>query len=132
MAITLNAATRALVDGRNYATISTLNPEGSPHSSVMWITRDGDDLLFSTLRDRRKARNLSRDPRASVSVWDHETPETYVEIRGTVTIAEDVDRALVNALSLKYTGEPYAEEPPDRVRVVLRLTPTKVAGNGSV
>ncbi|MBB5956645.1 PPOX class probable F420-dependent enzyme [Saccharothrix tamanrassetensis] len=131
MAIILSAATRALVDGRNYATISTLNPDGSPHSSVMWITRDGDDLLFSSLRDRHKERNLRRDPRASVCVWDHESPETYAEVRGTVTITEDTGRVLVDALALKYTGEPYPDEPADKVRVVLRLTPTKVAGNAA-
>ncbi|NUT94539.1 MAG: PPOX class F420-dependent oxidoreductase, partial [Saccharothrix sp.] len=71
MAISLSASTRALVDGPNYATISTINADGSPHSSVMWITRDGDDLLFSTLRDRVKERNARRDPRVSISVWDH-------------------------------------------------------------
>ncbi|CAL9651740.1 hypothetical protein SUDANB95_06610 [Actinosynnema sp. ALI-1.44] len=131
MAITLSAATRALVDGPNYATISTLNADGSPHSAVMWITRDGDDLLFSTLRDRVKERNVRRDPRVSVSVWDHRDPEVYAEIRGTVTVTEDTDRALAHALARKYTGEDFPEEAPDKVRVVLRVTPTKVAGNAA-
>ncbi|MBM7811800.1 PPOX class F420-dependent oxidoreductase [Saccharothrix algeriensis] len=131
MAITLNPAVRALVDGRNYATISTLNPDGSPQSSVMWITRDGDDLIFSTLRDRRKERNLRRDPRASVSVWSSENPEVYAEIRGTVTITDDTGHAVVDALSHKYLGKPYPEEDPALVRVVLRLTPTKVTGHAA-
>ncbi|MEU4801072.1 PPOX class F420-dependent oxidoreductase [Actinosynnema sp. NPDC023587] len=129
MAIILSAATRDLVDGRNYATISTLNKDGSPQSSVMWITRDGDDILFSTVRGRLKERNLGRDPRASVSVWDKQDPENYVEIRGTVTIVEDEGRALVDALARKYLDGPYPGEEPDVVRVVLRLTPTKVTGN---
>ncbi|WP_309110406.1 PPOX class F420-dependent oxidoreductase [Saccharothrix sp.] len=131
MAISLSASTRALVDGRNYATISTINADGSPHSSVMWITRDGDDLLFSTLRDRVKERNVRRDPRVSISVWDHKDPEVYAEIRGTVTITEDTGRALANTLAHKYTGEDFPEETPDKVRVVLRVTPTKVAGNAA-
>ncbi|MEJ2857360.1 MULTISPECIES: PPOX class F420-dependent oxidoreductase [unclassified Saccharothrix] len=129
MAISLSAATRALLDGPNYATISTINPDGSPHSSVMWITRDGDDLLLSTLRDRVKERNARRDPRVSISVWDHKDPEVYAEIRGTVTITLDEGRALANTLARKYTGEDFPEETPDKVRVVLRVTPTKVAGN---
>ncbi|CCH27735.1 PPOX class F420-dependent oxidoreductase [Actinosynnema sp. NPDC047251] len=131
MAIILSAATRDLVDGRNYATISTLNKDGSPQSSVMWITRDGDEILFSTVRGRLKERNLARDPRASVSVWSKDDPETYVELRGTVSIVEDEDRTLVNALAQKYLGTPYPGEEPDAVRVVLRLTPTKVTGNAA-
>ncbi|ONI81798.1 PPOX class F420-dependent enzyme [Saccharothrix sp. ALI-22-I] len=131
MAITLSAATRALVDGRNYATLATLNRDGSPHSAVMWIARDGDDLLFSTLRDRAKERNLRRDPRASVSVWNTADPEVYAEIRGTVTITEDTGRVLANALSHKYYGGDFPADAPGQVRVVLRLTPTKVTGNAA-
>ncbi|MBP2340410.1 PPOX class probable F420-dependent enzyme [Saccharothrix coeruleofusca] len=129
MAITLGAELRALVDGRNHASLATVNPDGGPQNSLIWITRDGDDLLFSTLRGRRKERNLRRDPRASVTVWDAADPERYAEIRGTVTITEDKGRALVDALAHKYTGADFPAEPEDRVRVVLRLTPTKITGN---
>ncbi len=128
MAVTLSATTRALIDEPNYAVLATLNPDGSPQTSVVWVTRDGDDLLFSTLRDRAKERNLRRDPRASVSVWSNADPEVYAEVRGTVTIVEDTGRTLANALSLKYTGEDFAADAPGGVRVVLRLTPTKVTG----
>jgi PPOX class probable F420-dependent enzyme len=129
MAATLSATTRALVDGRNYATLATLNPDGSPQTSVVWIARDGDDLLVSTVRGRAKERNLRRDPRASMSVWDAADPEVYAEIRGTVTITEDTGAALANALSHKYFGGDFPVDPPGQVRVVLRLTPTKVTGN---
>jgi PPOX class probable F420-dependent enzyme len=131
MAVTLSAATRALVDERNYCVLATLNPDGSPQTSVVWVARDGDDLLFSTLRDRAKERNLRRDPRASVSVWSGADPEVYAEIRGTVTITEDTGRTLANSLSHKYTGEDFPADAPGRVRVVLRLTPTKVTGNAA-
>ncbi|MER5265857.1 PPOX class F420-dependent oxidoreductase [Actinosynnema sp. NPDC002837] len=131
MPITLSAATRALVDERNYAVLATINPDGSPQTSVVWVTRDGDDLLFSTLRDRVKERNLRRDARASVSVWSHADPEVYAEVRGTVTIVEDAGRTLANDLSHKYLGQDYPADAPGKVRVVLRLTPTKVTGNAA-
>jgi PPOX class probable F420-dependent enzyme len=131
MAVILSAATRALVDDRNYAALATLNPDGSPQTSVVWVTREGDDLLFSTLRDRAKERNLRRDPRASVSVWSHADAEVYAEIRGTVTIVEDTGLVVTNALAHKYTGEDFPADAPDKVRVVLRLTPTKVTGNAA-
>src|SRR5579859_4466940 len=54
----------------NYAVLATVNPDGSPHTSVMWVGRDGDDLLFSTLEGRVKHRNMLRDPRVSVTVID--------------------------------------------------------------
>ena len=44
MAVTLSAATRALVDGRNYCVLATLSADGSPQTSVVWVTRDGDDV----------------------------------------------------------------------------------------
>ncbi|MFT7841498.1 PPOX class F420-dependent oxidoreductase [Saccharothrix sp. BKS2] len=129
MAVTLSPVTRALVDEPNFAVMATTNPDGSPQSSVVWVTRDGDDLLFTTLRDRAKAVNLTRDPRASVSIWSGADPQVYAEVRGTVTITEDVGRRLANDLSHKYDGQEFPQDRPGKVRVVLRLTPTKVTGN---
>ncbi len=125
----LNESVRALLDARNYAVLCTTNPDGSPQSSVLWVTRDGDDLLFSTLKDRRKELNLRRDPRASVSVFDLADPEVYAEIRGTVTTTEDEGLVVGHLLSRKYTGQDHEPAPEGQVRVVLRLTPTKVTGH---
>lgn len=125
----LNDAVRALLDAKNYAVLCTTNPDGSPQSSVLWVIRDGDDLLFSTLKDRRKERNLRRDPRASVSIFDLADPEAYAEIRGTVTITDDEGLVVGHALARKYTDQDHEPAPEGHVRVVLRLTPTKVTGH---
>src|SRR5271169_2884834 len=79
IAISFSEATLRLLDGRNYAVLATVNPDGSPHTSAMWVGRDGDDLLFSTLQGRVKQRNMLRDPRVSVTVLDSSDPENYVE-----------------------------------------------------
>ena len=63
--------------GRNYAVLATINRDGSPHSSAMWVGRDGDDLVFSTLEGRVKHRNMLRDPRVSVSVLGLRGPGEY-------------------------------------------------------
>ena len=68
MGITLNDEIRRLLDGRHFAVLATINPDGGPQTSAMWVARDGDDVLFSTVAGRRKHRNLERDPRASVTV----------------------------------------------------------------
>ncbi|MCP2164721.1 PPOX class F420-dependent oxidoreductase [Goodfellowiella coeruleoviolacea] len=130
MAVTLDEQSRAIIDATNFATLATLNPDGSPQTSVVWVGRDGDDLLFSTLVGRRKEKNLRRDPRVSVSILDSANPYAYLEVRGTVTLTEDGGRELINALARKYTGQDYAADGPDDVRVVIRLTPQKVFSRG--
>ena len=49
MGIPLNDATLRLLDGKNYAVVATVNPDGSPQTSVIWVGRDGGDVLFSTV-----------------------------------------------------------------------------------
>jgi len=124
--MTLSAEVRALFDARNFASLATINPDGSPQSSVVWVLRDGDDLLFSALVDRKKARNVVRDPRVSVTIHDAGNPYTSAEVRGTAVVSADPAKELPLALSRKYLGVEPPHEPDDRTRVVIRVTPTTV------
>ena len=128
MSISLSDATLALVDGKNYAILATINPDGSPQTSVLWVGRDGNDLLFSTVAGRVKHRNMERDPRVSVTVLDSADPENYVELRGRVSMTPDVGRALDTRLSWKYDGRDPGEDRPGAVRVVVRMVVEKVTG----
>ncbi|MET1074721.1 MAG: PPOX class F420-dependent oxidoreductase [Umezawaea sp.] len=131
MATSLSDTGRALLDDKNFATIATINPDGSPQTSVVWIKRDGDDLLMSTVEGRKKDKNLRRDPRISVSVFDLQQPYSYIEVRGTATLTTEGGRELIDELSRKYRGENYTADGPDAVRVVIRLTPDKITGYAS-
>ena len=126
MAAAFDEATRDLLDGRNFATVATLNPDGGPQTSVVWILREGGTVAFSTTAGRRKARNLARDPRVSVSVFDTGNPYHSVEIRGTAELVEDTGKSLPKALSRKYLGEDPPPEPDEVVRLIIRVTPDKV------
>jgi len=128
MSISLSDATLALLDGKNYAVLATINPDGSPQTSVLWVGRDGNDLLFSTVAGRVKQRNMERDPRVSVTVIDSADPENYVELRGRVSMTPDVGRALDTQLSWKYDGRDPGEDRPGAVRVVVRMMVEKVTG----
>jgi len=128
VAFTFSEATLRLLDGRNYAVLATVNQDGSPQTSAMWVGRDGDDLLFSTVAGRVKHRNMLRDPRVSVTVLDAADPENYVELRGRVTITPDVGRRVDTALSWKYDGKDPGQDPPGAVRVVVRMTVQKATG----
>ena len=128
MAIEFSTATVRLLDGANYAVLATVNPDGSPQSSVVWVGRDGDDLLFSTVEGRVKHRNMRRDPRVSVSVIDSSDPENYVELRGRVTMTRDVGRRVDTELSWKYDGKDPEPDRPGAVRVVIRMDVDKATG----
>ncbi|MFD5495057.1 PPOX class F420-dependent oxidoreductase [Streptomyces sp. NPDC127091] len=115
-----------------FATVATLQPDGSPQLTVTWIKRDGDDLLISTTVGRRKEQNLRRDPRITVMINPPTAPYTYAEVRGTATLGTDGGPELIEELSRKYTGKGYADFNPasaaDAPRVVVRVTPRKVVG----
>ena len=132
MTIPLSDATLALLDGRNYAVLATVNPDGSPQTSVMWVGRDGNDLLFSTVEGRVKHRNMRRDPRVSVTVIDSSDPENYVELRGRVSLmTPDVGRQFDTKLSWKYDGRDPGEDRPGAVRVVVRMVVEKATGRAA-
>lgn len=117
---------RKLLDGKNFATVATVMPDGAPQTSVVWIKRDGDTVLFSTTAGRKKARNLAADPHVSVSVFDLANPYESVEIRGTAEVSVDTDKRLPVELSHKYLGEDPPAEKPDEVRLAVRVIPEKV------
>jgi PPOX class probable F420-dependent enzyme len=124
----LDETSRRLLDDRNLAVLSTLRPDGGPQTSVVWVLRDGDALLFSTLARRQKARNLAADPRVSVSVYDAANPYVSVEIRGTAELLPDPGRELPRALSHKYLGSDPPQDEPGDERLVVRVTPERVIG----
>lgn len=132
MADALSADLKKLLDTPVFVTVATVQPDGSPQLSVVWVKRDGDDVLISTTVGRRKEENLRRDPRVTLLVNPVDAPYTYAEVRGTATIADDPEGVLIDELSHKYTGKRYAEFNPasaqDGPRVVVRVTPRKVVG----
>jgi PPOX class probable F420-dependent enzyme len=128
MAFSLNPEIRRLLDGRHFAVMATINPDGGPQTSAMWVGRDGDDVLFSTLVGRRKHRNLLRDPRVSVTVLDSGDAYNYVELRGTCTFTEDVGRRFDTALAHVYDGEDPDPDSPGAVRLIGRIVVDKATG----
>ena len=128
MLIELPEQVSTIFDSPEFATLATLQPDGQPQLSVVWVERDGHDLLMSTVKGRQKHRNLERDPRATVLVYPKANPYSYVEVRGTVTMTEQGGREFIDRLNLEYTGgDRYTmDDGTENIRVVVRLTPTKV------
>jgi len=121
------AAGRRLLDGRNFASIATVMNDGSPQVSPIWIARDGDVVLVNTAMGRVKERNMRRDPRVAISVFDMENPYRRMLLRGRVVeVVSEGAREHIDALSIKYTGHRYAGMKPKERRVIFRIAPTSV------
>lgn len=107
MMTTLDENVRSLFDAKNFAVLSTIDPDGRPQSTAVWVARDGDDLLFALPKSRRKTANLNRDPRATVAILDAADPYASVQVQGTASLEDDPNGTLIDQLSHKYTGGPY-------------------------
>ncbi|WP_416967283.1 PPOX class F420-dependent oxidoreductase [Streptomyces sp. 4F14] len=128
MTISFDDSVRALLDGKNFASVATLGADGAPHNSVVWMKRDGDFVLLTSVDNRQKVRNLRRDPRISITVFDLANPYSSVEIRGRAEILPDPEKRLPRDLAHKYLGIDPPAEKEDEGRVVIRVVPEKVVG----
>ncbi len=125
MITTLAGGARRLLDEPNMAHLATIMPDGSPHSVPLWIGVEGDRVAFLTGPGSRKARNIERDPRVSISVTDRQQPFAMAQVRGRVVERLDGTEAwtIIDRISVKYTGAPY----PQRTdRVVFLVEPEHV------
>ena len=103
----LHESARKLIGKGADATLVTLNPDGSPHVSLVWVawrsTPDGDELVAAHLSANRKVRNIRRDPRVAVTIVSPSGPErpfsTWLSINGTGRIVEGGAPELLKELS---------------------------------
>jgi PPOX class probable F420-dependent enzyme len=91
------------------------------------MLRDADAVLFSTTARRQKARNIARDPRVSVTVFETENPYNSVEIRGRAELIEDPEKTLPYRLSHKYLGTDPPGENAEEQRLIIRVTPERIS-----
>jgi PPOX class probable F420-dependent enzyme len=115
-----------LARGQNFAALTTLLPDGHPQTQVMWVGANEQHLLVNTEVHRQKFRNVERDPRVTVTIWDMEDPYRFVEVRGEVVemVKGQEARKHIDELSHKYRGKPYQTQIQSE-RVVLRIAPTR-------
>lgn len=125
--MTIDADLKTMATAKNFAALTTLMPDGQPQTQLMWVHADDDHVLINTEIGRQKFRNVERDPRVTVTVFDAANPYRYVEARGRVdtTVGGDEARADIDQLSQKYTGGPYGN-PIQTERVVLKIAVDKV------
>ena len=122
----LNPDQVRLLNAPNFATVSTIMPDGSPESTIVWVEADDDHVYFNTAMHRLKARNIQRDPRVAVCAWDINDPYIGVAVRGTAELILEGAHENANHVSMSYDGKPFRELAPDEVRVIVKIKPERV------
>ena len=105
--IHFNRAARALLESDAVAHVVTLDEDGGPHVTAAWVGLDDDEIIFATLPDQRKLRNLRRDSRIALSIPSTVTNEwgllEYLVVYGTARVTEggaaDILQRLATAIS---------------------------------
>ena len=123
-----------LLERANFAHLATIRPDGSPQSSVMWFSWDGEVIKMTHTKNRQKFANLQKEPRIALSVLDFENPYRFVEVRAKLESIEDDDAegSFYQSLMTRY-GNVYPVPDAD-VRVILTFRPEQFIAvvNGSV
>jgi PPOX class probable F420-dependent enzyme len=124
-----------LVECPPVAALTTVMPDGSPQTSVVWCDFDGEHVRVNTMRGFQKERNMRRNPRVTLLCYDPRDDARYLEVRGIVdSMTEEGAMAHLDALSSKYAGRPMryfgecvaAELAATEVPVLCRIRPTHV------
>ena len=125
---------RFLDDSRRFATLATINPDGTPQQSVIWYEVAGNKIIMNTKHGRKKERNLRRDPRASLCVEDG---YRYVALRGETTLVDDpaTSQADIERIAIRYSGEAggrkqMSEQFSREERVTVHFTIASIATQG--
>jgi PPOX class probable F420-dependent enzyme len=123
----LNERDLDLLTGPNYATFVTMNDDGLPHATLIWIDAADGHVLVNTAKGRVKDRNVRRDPRVAVLVIREGDAYDWVSVSGTVVGIEEGDRAErhIDDLSHRYDGHGYPFR-EGQVREILTIRPDRI------
>ena len=136
MSILLSQAARAAIEAGHLAHLATVNPDGSPQLSVVWVGLEGDEIVSGHLHSNQKVRNVRRDPRVTLSlITGGRNPiglDHYLMVHGTARVTEGGAPELLQRLAHVYLGPdvtfPPMDDPPPGV--VIRITPERIGGVG--
>jgi PPOX class probable F420-dependent enzyme len=134
--IALPQAARDLLESDAVAHVVTLDEDGGPQVTAAWVGLDGDEIVFATLPDQRKLKNLRRDPRIALSIPSTTTNEwgllEYLVVYGTARVTEGGAPEVLQRLAHTYLGPdvifPGMPDPPPGY--VTKITLERLGGVG--
>ena len=135
--VELPEAARRLIESGSLAHLVTLNPDGAPQVTCVWVGLDGEHIVSGHLfGGQRKLRNLRRDPRAALSIEGTEVQppglKQYLVVHGRATIEDGGAPELLQRLARVYLGPdvkfPPMDDPPPGY--VVRISVDRIGGIG--
>jgi PPOX class probable F420-dependent enzyme len=127
----LTDAQRQFLENPFVGVITDVRPDGSPHSTIVWIDVDDDGVSFNTAHGRAKPRYIANDSRVSLAVVDPQDPYRWLSVSGTATLVDEGADDQIDRLAKKYIGaDSYPFRQPGERRVTVRIAVEKVDGSG--
>ncbi|MEU7757432.1 PPOX class F420-dependent oxidoreductase [Micromonospora aurantiaca (nom. illeg.)] len=121
----------ALLGEPQLAHVATIEADGTPHVTPVWVDTDGEHIVFNTAKERQKYLNMSRNPVVAVSVADKADDFRTLWIKGTVEFVTEGADEHIDRMAKKYLGQDtYPWRRPGEERVIVRVTPTEKLGRG--
>jgi PPOX class probable F420-dependent enzyme len=112
-----------------YGVVTTVRPDDSPHSTVVWVDYDGEHVVFNTAEGRAKPRHIRANPNVNLTIVDPEDPYRWISVTGRAELSEQGAAEHINKLSLKYWGRDY-EIPAGQQRLIVRVRPERITAYG--
>jgi len=127
----LTDAQRQFLENPFVGVITDVRPDGSPHSTIVWIDVDDDGVSFNTAHGRAKPRYIANDSRVSLAVVDPQDPYRWLSVSGTATLVDEGADDQIDRLAKKYIGaDSYPFRQPGERRVTVRIAVEKVDASG--
>ena len=115
-----------ILESKNFASLATINSDGSPQVSVVWIDYKDNHILINTAKNRIKTNNMKRDPRVSISVTDAKNPYYQITFKGIVkNISESNADDHIHSLAKKYLNQDKYPISDKEIRVIVSIEPLK-------
>ena len=128
----LTGGVRRLLEEPNFGALATVMPDGSPQVTTVWVDTDGRHVLVNTAEGRQKPRNIRRDNRVALSIFDRQNPYAQATVRGKIVdiLAEGAD-AHIDKLAKRYLGkDTYPFRRPGEQRLILKIEPERIVAQG--
>ena len=127
----LTTEQRAFLEQPYVGIVTDLRPDGTPHSTVVWVDVEDEGVSINTAWPRAKPRYLQANPRIALLVVDPGDAYRWVSISGIATLSEDGANAQIDRLAKKYRGlDSYPWHKPEETRVSVRISPTWIESRG--
>lgn len=121
----------ALLAEPQLAHVATIEPDGSPHVTPVWVDTDGEHIIFNTAKGRAKYTNIERNPAVAVSVVDKANDFRTLWLKGTAELIDEGADEHIDRMAQKYLGQDtYPFRQPGEERVIVRITPTRKLNRG--